>query len=60
MKDTLEYFKNVKDPCSDRNKKHPIMTLIGTTLLTGLAGIDSFSEFPDYTESHRTKGSLFI
>jgi predicted transposase YbfD/YdcC len=52
MEDTLEYFKNIKDPRSERNKKHPIMTIIGTTLLASLAGIDSFSGFADFTESH--------
>ena len=28
------------------------MTIIGTTLLASLAGIDSFSGFADFTESH--------
>ena len=52
MEDALKYFKNIQDPRSFRNQKHPVMTLIGTTLLASLAGIDSFSGFADFTESH--------
>jgi predicted transposase YbfD/YdcC len=52
MNSALEYFKNIKDPRSVRNQKHPIMTIIGTTLLASLAGIDSFSGFADFSESH--------
>jgi predicted transposase YbfD/YdcC len=52
MKTALTYFKTIQDPRSNRNQKHPIMTLIGTTLLASLAGIDSFSGFADFTESH--------
>jgi hypothetical protein len=49
MENALNYFKNIQDPRSNRNQKHPVMTLIGTTLLASLAGIDSFSGF---AESH--------
>ena len=52
MEETLSYFKAVRDPRSIRNQKHPLMTLIGTTLLASLAGIDSFSGIADFTESH--------
>ena len=52
MEEALKYFKNIQDPRSIRNQKHPVMTLIGTTLLASLAGIDSFSGFADFTESH--------
>src|SRR5579863_10121434 len=52
MEDALKYFENIQDPRSFRNQKHPVMTLIGTTLLASLAGIDSFSGFADFTESH--------
>ena len=52
MDSTLKYFKNIEDPRSDRNKKHPLMMLIGTTLLASLAGIDSFSGFSHFTEAH--------
>lgn len=55
MEEALKYFKNVTDPRSDRNKKHPVMTIIGTTLLASLAGIDSFSGFADFTESYLEK-----
>ena len=52
MEDVLKYFENLQDPRSIRNQKHPFMTLIGTSLLASLAGIDSFSGFADFTESH--------
>jgi predicted transposase YbfD/YdcC len=52
VENTLKYFENVEDPRSSRNQKHPVMMLIGTTLLASLAGIDSFSGFADFTESH--------
>jgi predicted transposase YbfD/YdcC len=52
METALNYFKAIPDPRSSRNQKHPLMTLIGTTLLASLAGIDSFSGFADFTESH--------
>jgi len=53
MKDALiQYFQEVDDPRSTRNQKHPFITIIGTTLLAGLAGIDSFSGIADFTEAH--------
>ena len=52
MESALKYFENLSDPRSKRNQKHPLMTLIGTSLLASLAGIDSFSGFADFTESH--------
>lgn len=52
MEKALEYFKNIQDPRSERNQKHPLIMLIGTTLLASLAGIDSFSGFADFTEAH--------
>lgn len=55
MEKVLKYFETVSDPRSCRNQKHPFMTLIGTTLLASLAGIDSFSGFSDFTEAHIEK-----
>lgn len=53
MKDTLShYFSNLEDPRSFRNQRHPLMTLIGTSLLAALSGIDSFSGIQDFTEMH--------
>jgi hypothetical protein len=52
MKNALSCFETIQDPRSVRNQKHPLMTLIGTTLLASLAGIDSFSGFADFTEAH--------
>ena len=52
MQGALRYFSDVDDPRSPRNQKHPLITLIGTSLLASLAGIDSFSGFADFTEAH--------
>lgn len=53
MKEILaQYFQEVDDPRSTRNQKHPFITIVGTTLLAGLAGIDSFSGIADFTEAH--------
>ena len=43
MQEALKYFSDIDDPRSERNQKHPLITLIGTTLLPSLAGIDSFN-----------------
>ena len=40
------------DPRSYRNRKHSFRTIIGTTLLASLSGIDSFSGFADFTEAY--------
>jgi predicted transposase YbfD/YdcC len=52
MNEVLKYFENVSDPRSFRNQKHPFNTIIGTSLLASLSGIDSFSGFADFTEAH--------
>ena len=53
MKDNLAvYFENLDDPRSKRNQRHPFITLIGTSLLAALAGIDSFSGIQDFVEMH--------
>lgn len=52
MEGALSYFTNLDNPRSLRNQKHPLITLIGATLLASLAGIDSFSGFADFTEAH--------
>lgn len=52
MYGALKYFSDIDDPRSLRNQKHPLITLIGTTLLASLSGIDSFSGFADFIEAH--------
>jgi predicted transposase YbfD/YdcC len=52
MKEALSYFSNISDPRSSRNQRHSLMTIIGTTLLASLSGIDSFSGFADFSEAH--------
>lgn len=53
MKELLNnHLSCVEDPRSDRNQRHPFITLVGTTLCAGLAGIDSFSGISDFTEAH--------
>ena len=49
MKEALSsYFSNVSDPRSMRNQRHPFITLIGTSLLAALSGIDSFRRDPRF------------
>ncbi len=55
MSGALKCFEKIQDPRSERNQKHPFMMLIGTSLLASLAGIDSFSGFADFSESHFEK-----
>ena len=53
-------FKNISDPRSIRNQRHPLMTLIATSLLSVLSGIDSFSGMQDFTEMHMEKLSEYF
>lgn len=53
MKDTIShYFEALEDPRAMRNQRHPLVTLIGTSLLACLSGIDSFSGMQDYVDMH--------
>lgn len=53
MKEELsKIFENVTDPRSNRNQKHPLVSIIGISLLGAIAGIDSFSGLGDFTEAH--------
>jgi len=53
MKDTISsYFGGLDDPRSARNQRHPLITLIGTSLLAALSGIDSFSGIQDFVDMH--------
>ena len=52
MERALQHFKNIHDPRSIRQQQHPVLMIIGTTLLAILSGIDSFSGFADFTEAH--------
>lgn len=45
-----KYFEDVDDPRSTRNQRHPFVTLIGTTFMSVLSGIDSFSGIQDFVE----------
>lgn len=53
MKETIAaYFSSLEDPRSPRNQRHNFITLIGTSLLAALCGIDSFSGIQDFVEMH--------
>lgn len=53
MKETIAtYFSNLEDPRSLRNQKHSLISLIGTSLLAALSGIDSFSGIQDFVDMH--------
>ncbi len=56
MKEMIEsYFAKLDDPHSARNQRRRFTTLIGTSLLTTLCGIDSFSGIQDFVEMHMQK-----
>ena len=46
------YLENIDDPRSMRNQKHLFKTLIGTTLLSYMSGIESFSGIAEFVEAH--------
>ena len=53
MKEQFEsYFQGLEDPRSIRNQRHPLISLIGTTFLAALSGIDSFRGIQDFVEMH--------
>jgi len=53
VKEQFEYYiQGLKDPRSMRNQRHPLISLIGTTFLAALSGIDSFSGIQDFVEMH--------
>lgn len=54
------YFKGLDDPRSLRNQHHPFMTLVGTTFLAVLSGIDSFSGIQDFVEIHLDELSQYF
>jgi predicted transposase YbfD/YdcC len=45
-------FQEMDDPRSSRNQRHSFITLVGTSFLAALAGIDSFSGIQDFVEAH--------
>lgn len=50
-----KFFDKVSDPRSSRNQLHDFMMLIGTSLLSMLSGIESFSGIQDYVECHKSE-----
>lgn len=48
-----EVFQSVVDPRSSRNQKYALETILGITILGGIAGIDSFSGLADFALCHR-------
>ncbi len=49
------HLSSIDDPRSFRNQRHPLVMLIGTSLLAALAGIDSFSGIHDFVAMHFKK-----
>lgn len=45
-------FEELSDPRSLRNQRHSFITIIGTTFMSMLSGIDSFSGMQDFVEMH--------
>jgi predicted transposase YbfD/YdcC len=54
------HFQSVDDPRSVRNQRHPFITIIVTSLLSILSGIDSFSGFQDFVEVHFEELAKFL
>jgi predicted transposase YbfD/YdcC len=55
-----KFFDNVSDPRSTRNQKYKFTTLIGTSLLAMLSGIESFSGMQDFVDSHLDEISKYF
>ena len=53
LKSIREYIKNIKDPRRGNAQYHPLETIIGIALLSGLAGIDNFVGMEDFAEAHQ-------
>jgi predicted transposase YbfD/YdcC len=51
-KEFEKWLLGVEDPRSDRNQKHPFMTLIGTSFLAAISGFDKFTEIQYFVEAH--------
>ena len=47
-----EIFESVSDPRSHKNREYNLESILGITLLGGLAGIDSFSGLEDFADAH--------
>jgi len=61
MKESIgSYFASIEDPRSLRNQRHPLITLIGTSLLAALCGIDSFSGIQEFTEMKMEELSTYF
>jgi hypothetical protein len=60
MRDSFNYFANIQDPGSNRNQRHPLRTPNGTSLLSSLGGMDSFSGMADFTEAYREELSNYF
>ena len=53
MKETPAiYFESLEDPRALRNQRHPLIIIIGTSLLAALSGIDIFSNIQDFVDMH--------
>jgi hypothetical protein len=46
------FFENISDPRSSRNQKHNFLSIICTTILAVLSGIDSFLGIQEFVEAH--------
>jgi hypothetical protein len=43
-------FKELRDPRSIRNQRHPFFSIIGISLLAAIGGHDSYSGMADFAE----------
>lgn len=52
LEDCKRIYSQIEDPRVDRNKKHPLMTVIFIVLCSSLAGIDNWVGMQDYCEAN--------
>lgn len=52
IEDCKRIYSQIEDPRVERNKKHPLMTVIFIVLCSSLAGIDNWVGMQDYCEAN--------
>lgn len=52
IEDCRRIYSQIEDPRIERNKKHPLMTVIFIVLCSSLAGIDNWVGMQDYCEAN--------
>lgn len=56
----LDYFANLDDPRIERNRKHPLINIIGIAILGVICGADSWVDIERYGNAKQAWLSLFL